>query len=67
MNEPKLKDDMIGEGKTIYAHQVGRDVTVIDTSGNRYHAWMSETEGRRFMDFVRRLGDAWKEYDKAQG
>lgn len=68
MNKPQLRDDMIGEGRKIYAYQLGRIALVKDESGYYFSFFnLTKLEEQRFDDFVWRLQDAWKEYDEAQG
>ena len=67
MNEPKLRDDMIGEGRKIYACQNERIALVKDAAGNMLSYFnMTELEQQRFEDFAWRLKDAWREWNEAQ-
>ena len=68
MNEPKLRDDMIGEGRMIYAYQNGRIALVKDAAGNMLSYFnLTKLEEQRFDDFAWWLADAWKEWNEAQG
>jgi len=67
INKPQFRDDMIGEGRKIYAYQNGHIALVKDEAGNLLSYFnLTELEQQRFDDFAWRLQDAWKEYE-AQG
>lgn len=68
MNKPQLRDDMIGEGRKIYAYQNGHIALVKDENNNLLSYFnMTKLEEQRFADFEWRLAHAWKRYDETQG